>query len=327
MGKATAANNQCHHRPLNAYETLVRGLSDRLVEAQRPIRILDAIKEVKALLGQRHHFDASDPGAIWSWDTVKDAQMVSKIYDSMEIFLAFVAFITLGLGGVGVMNIMLVSVVERTREIGVKKAVGEKHPARFRGKLGYAVGWLLQLREILGFRSSSEFRKWLSANHRQSEGIWLRFFKKHSGEPSVTYAEALDEALCFGWVDSLIKRLDSNRYAIKVTPRKPTSKWSAINRRRWKELKAAGVLALAGLAAAPTANRYAPHPPIPELPAYVAKAIKTNVKAWQFFQQLAPTYRRDFVAWIHTAKRPETREKRIRESIGLLAAGKRLGLK
>ena len=179
----------------------------------------------------------------------------------------------------------------------------------------------------LDVRTREQWRRWLAKHHASSAGIWLVRHKQHTDVNSMPYEDLVCEALCFGWVDSLIKRLDSNRYAIKVTPRKPTSKWSAINRRRWKELKAAGVLALAGLAAAPTANRYAPHPPIPELPAYVAKAIKTNVKAWQFFQQLAPTYRRDFVAWIHTAKRPETREKRIRESIGLLAAGKKLGLK
>ena len=132
------------------------------------------------------------------------------------------------------------------------------------------------------------------------------------------YEDLACEALCFGWVDSLIKRLDNNRYAIKVTPRKPRSKWSDINRRRWNELKAADLLAPAGLAAAPTANRYAAHPPIPELPAYVAKAIKTNVKAWRFFQQLAATYRRDFVVWIHTAKRPETRG--VRRAAGLSRA-------
>ncbi|HET7871926.1 MAG TPA: ABC transporter permease [Terriglobales bacterium] len=85
---------------------------------------LKAVKEVKRLLGRRHDFSPSDEGAIWCWDTVQTAQMVSKIYDSMELFLGFVALVTLGLGGVGVMNIMLVSVIERTREIGVKKAVG-----------------------------------------------------------------------------------------------------------------------------------------------------------------------------------------------------------
>jgi putative ABC transport system permease protein len=85
---------------------------------------LDAVGEVKRLLGRRHDFDPADKGAVWCWDTVQTARMVGKIYDSMELFLGFVAFVTLGLGGVGVMNIMLVSVAERTREIGVKKAVG-----------------------------------------------------------------------------------------------------------------------------------------------------------------------------------------------------------
>jgi len=141
------------------------------------------------------------------------------------------------------------------------------------------------------------------------------------------YEDLVREALCFGWVDSLIKRVDDNRYAIKVTPRKPTSKWSDVNRKRWKQLKAAGLLEPPGLAAAPTENTYAAHPPIPTLPAYVAKALKTNLRAWQHFQALAPTYRRDFVVWIHTAKRPETRERRIRESIELLSAGKKLGLR
>ncbi|HEU5238127.1 MAG TPA: YdeI/OmpD-associated family protein, partial [Pyrinomonadaceae bacterium] len=114
---------------------------------------------------------------------------------------------------------------------------------------------------------------------------------------------------------------------IKVTPRKATSKWSDINRKRWKQLKADGRLAPPGFAAAPTANSYKPHPAIPELPAYIAKAFKTNPKAWQNFQTLAQTYRRDFVVWIHTAKRPVTRYSRIRQSIELLSAGKKLGLK
>jgi uncharacterized protein YdeI (YjbR/CyaY-like superfamily) len=90
---------------------------------------------------------------------------------------------------------------------------------------------------------------------------------------------------------------------------------------------AAGLVRSAGRAAAPTNNTYAPRPVIPHLPVYIAKALKANSKAWEFFRKLAPTYRRHFVVWIHTAKRPETRKRRIRESIALLAAGKRLGLK
>jgi uncharacterized protein YdeI (YjbR/CyaY-like superfamily) len=125
----------------------------------------------------------------------------------------------------------------------------------------------------------------------------------------------------------LIKRLDDDRYARKVTPRKPSSKWSAINRKRWAELDKSRELAAAGRAAAPTSNTYAAKPTIPELPSYIAKALKTNPKAWQTFQSLAPTYRRHYVVWIHIAKQPETRERRLRESIALLAAGKKLGLK
>lgn len=176
-------------------------------------------------------------------------------------------------------------------------------------------------------RTREQWRRWLAKHHASSAGVWLVRYKQHTGMTSMSYEDLVREALCFGWVDSLVKRLDDDRYAIKVTPRKPTSKWSDTNRRRWNELKAAGLLAEAGLAAAPTANRYAPHPPIPELPAYIAKAFKTNLTAWRHFQALAPTHRRRFVVWIHTARRPDTRERRIRESIDLLSAGKKLGLK
>jgi uncharacterized protein YdeI (YjbR/CyaY-like superfamily) len=180
---------------------------------------------------------------------------------------------------------------------------------------------------ILDLRTRKEWRAWLNKHHASSEGIWLVFHKDHTGVPSIPYEDAVRDALCFGWIDSLIKRLDDERYARKFTPRKPTSKWSASNRKRWAELEAAGELAAAGRAAAPTDNTYAAKPSIPELPAYIAKALKTNAKAWRFFQELAPTHRRHFVVWIHIAKRPETREKRLRESIALLASGKKLGLK
>jgi uncharacterized protein YdeI (YjbR/CyaY-like superfamily) len=179
----------------------------------------------------------------------------------------------------------------------------------------------------LDVRTRKQWRQWLANHHASSPGIWLVRHKQHTGVKSMPYEDVVREALCFGWIDSLVKRLDDDRFAIKVTPRKPTSKWSDINRRRWKELEAAGLLATPGRAAAPTANRYAAKPTIPALPPYIANAFKTNRKAWQHFQALAPTYRRHFVAWIHTAKQPETRGRRIRESIALLSAGKKLGLK
>ena len=179
----------------------------------------------------------------------------------------------------------------------------------------------------LEVRSRRQWRAWLARHHASSPGVWLVFFKAHTGVKSIGYEETVREALCFGWIDSLVKRLDDDRYALKVTPRQPTSKWSDSNRKRWVELDAAGLLAPAGLAAAPTKNTYAPRPTVPVLPVYIAKALKANPRAWEFFRGLAPTHRRDFVVWIHTAKRSETRERRIRESIALLAAGQKLGLK
>src|SRR5256885_16771084 len=179
----------------------------------------------------------------------------------------------------------------------------------------------------LRVRSRPQWRALLEKHAASRPGVWFVFYKAHTGVRSVPYEDTVREALCFGWIDSLIKRLDDDRYALKVTPRKLASKWSAINRKRWAELKAAGLLTSPGLAAAPTSNTYAPRPVIPQLPVYIARALRANSRAWTFFRELAPTYRRDFVVWIHMAKQPETRARRIRESISLLAAGKKLGLK
>ncbi len=121
--------------------------------------------------------------------------------------------------------------------------------------------------DTLDVRTLREWHKWLAKHHASSPGIWLVRHKQHTGGESMSYEDLVREALCFGWIDSLVKRLDESRFAIKVTPRQPTSKWSDLNRKRWKELKAAGLLAAPGLAAAPTANRYAAKPEIPELPA------------------------------------------------------------
>src|SRR5262252_6231271 len=159
-------------------------------------------------------------------------------------------------------------------------------------------------------KSRRQGRAWLTRHHTSSPGVWLVFYKTHTGVKSIPYEDMVREALCFGWIVSLVKRLDDDRYALKVTPRKRASKWSAPNRRRWGELEAAGLLTPAGLAAAPTGNTYAPRPVVPILPGYIAKALKAEPKAWEFFQKLAPTHRRNFVVWIHVAKRPETREKR-----------------
>lgn len=181
--------------------------------------------------------------------------------------------------------------------------------------------------EEIEIRNAAHWRKWLETHHGSSPGVWLIFHKGHTGVGTLAYEDAVCHALAFGWIDSLVRRIDEDRYARKFTPRRPGSKWSDINRKRWKKLESEGSLAPAGRAAAPTSNSYTPPPKVPELPSYIAQAFRAEPRAWRFFQSLAPTYRRHFVGWIHTAKRAETRERRIRESIALLRAGKRLGLK
>src|SRR5438874_2125815 len=139
---------------------------------------------------------------------------------------------------------------------------------------------------MLEVRNRQEWRTWLKKHHASSPGLWVVFYKDHTGVLSIPYEDSVCEAICFGWIDSLIKRLDDDRYARKFTPRQPTSKWSEINRKRWLKLKAAGLLTAAGLAAAPTDNTYAPRPAIADLPAYMAKALKENPQEWSFFEGL-----------------------------------------
>jgi len=130
-------------------------------------------------------------------------------------------------------------------------------------------------------------------------------------------------------VDSLIKRLDDSRYARKFTPRKPDSRWSAINRNRYAELKAAGRLQPAGLARAPT-DRIAERPILPAfstVPPYIQKALKKHPKAWAYFESLAPSHQRRYVIWIDIARQEETKARRLQEALRLLASGQKLGLK
>jgi uncharacterized protein YdeI (YjbR/CyaY-like superfamily) len=182
--------------------------------------------------------------------------------------------------------------------------------------------------KTLDVRTRRAWRNWLQKNHASESEVWLVFHKRHTDETSILYSDAIDEALCFGWVDSLVKRLDEDRYARKFTPRKPDSRWSTINRRRYAELKAAGLLARAGLERAPTdRNGDAPRPSIMALPSYLEKELKAHVRAWEFFEKLAPSCRRNYIAWVDSAKRDETKQKRMREMIQLLLAGKKLGLK
>jgi uncharacterized protein YdeI (YjbR/CyaY-like superfamily) len=180
----------------------------------------------------------------------------------------------------------------------------------------------------LDVRSRRQWRSWLQKHHDSESDIWLVFYRRHTAKRTISYEDAVEEALCFGWIDSLVRRLDEDRYARKFTPRKPGSRWSTSNRRRYAVLEARGLLAAPGLARAPTARSGdAPRPSVLVLPAYIEKALKANARAREHFQQLPPSARRAYIGWIDSARREATKARRLDQAIGLLAAGKKLGLK
>jgi len=193
--------------------------------------------------------------------------------------------------------------------------------------------FLVCMKEIY-LPTRAAWRKWLRDNHdREEKGIWLVFYKKGSGKPSLDYEESVEEALCFGWIDSIIKRIDEERYCRKFTPRKETSAWSPTNRRRAEKIirdKRMTTFGLAKIMAAKKLGRWEmdTRPGIDlEIPRELSKALERDKQAKEFFAQMAPTHQNHFIGWITTAKRPETRERRLKESLALLKRGKRLGLK
>lgn len=182
--------------------------------------------------------------------------------------------------------------------------------------------------KTLDARTPEEWRWWLTHHHDSASEVWLVFHKRHTGRASIAYQDAVDEALCFGWIDSLIRRLDGARYARKFTPRKPDSKWSTSNRKRYAELQTQGRLALAGLERPPTdRSGDAPRPSLASIPQYILEALRKRPAACRYFESLAPSHRRMCIGWIDSAKKQETKTRRLQEAVHLFAAGKKLGLK
>jgi uncharacterized protein YdeI (YjbR/CyaY-like superfamily) len=178
-----------------------------------------------------------------------------------------------------------------------------------------------------------QWRQWLSLHHATETGMWLVFYKKETAKPTIEYEAAVEEALCFGWIDGIVKKIDDARYARKFTPRREGSGWSALNKKRAARMIRQGKMTQAGLAkikAARKSGRWdkASRPEISfDVPPELARALSGNRKAKESFDKLAPSYRRHYIAWIAVAKRPETKERRVQESIALLEQGKKLGLK
>lgn len=182
-------------------------------------------------------------------------------------------------------------------------------------------------------KTRKEWRNWLEQYHDKSTGIWLVFYRKQTGKLALDYDEAVEEALCFGWIDSIIKKIDNEMYVRKLTPRKADSQWSEANRKRIRKLRKRGLMTQAGIKRVNEAKASglwgkARRPDVSlEIPRELKSALAKNRKAKSFFDQLAPSYKKRFIGWIATAKRLETRKRRVSESIALLEQGEKLGMK
>jgi len=173
-------------------------------------------------------------------------------------------------------------------------------------------------------KSRAAWREWLDEHHAVSSGVWVVFAKKHTGLPTLSYEDAVQEALCFGWIDSLLKSIDDRFHMQMFTPRKAKSAWSVTNKARLAKLMKAGLMAPAGLAAVKLAkksgswNTYADVDAI-TIPPELQRAFDANPDAKKNWTTYTPSAQRSFLHMVNNAKRPETREKSVRRVIDLVA--------
>jgi len=181
-----------------------------------------------------------------------------------------------------------------------------------------------------------EWRQWLAKNHSISPGVWMVYYKKETGKKKFVYAEAVEEALCFGWIDSAPKKIDDKRSSLKFTPRKPKSIWSKLNKQRVEKLVEKDLMTKAGLAKIEQAKKDGSwntlnssdfHTDNNSLPAELEKAFTKNKKAKQNFLAFPPGYRKRFLFWIDSAKQAETKKARIKQTVLMAAANKKPGAK
>jgi len=181
------------------------------------------------------------------------------------------------------------------------------------------------------FATPDAFRAWLAEHHETEPELLVGFYKRGSGKPSITWPESVDEALCFGWIDGVRRRIDDESYSIRFTPRRKGSTWSAINIKRATELKQFGRMHPAGLrefeARSDKKSGIYSYENAPRtLPPEMEKPFRANKKAWTFFNEQPPWYRRVAIYWVTTAKKEETRARRLETLIRDSAEGRRLGV-
>lgn len=179
------------------------------------------------------------------------------------------------------------------------------------------------------FKTQAAFRRWLEKRHDKASELWVGFYKVDSGKGGITYKQALDEALCFGWIDGVRKSIDDTQWTIRFTPRKPASIWSQVNIKRVDELIVLGAMAPSGLAAfgkrdAKRTMRYSFENRPQMLPPAQRTRFEKNARAWTFFQAQPPSYQRMMIWWIVSAVKEETRNKRLDLLIANSAAARRI---
>jgi uncharacterized protein YdeI (YjbR/CyaY-like superfamily) len=178
------------------------------------------------------------------------------------------------------------------------------------------------------FATPDEFRAWLDAHHATETEVLVGFHKKGSGRPSITWPESVDQALCFGWIDGVRRRIDDDSYSIRFTPRKARSTWSAINVKRFGELTDLGLVRPAGAAAFERRSEdrtgiYSyERREAAELEPAMVERFKAHARAWTWFEAQPPWYRRTATHWVISAKKPETRDRRLQRLIEDSAAGR-----
>ena len=182
--------------------------------------------------------------------------------------------------------------------------------------------------DVLFFEEPNELRRWLVLHHENATELQVGFYKKGSGRPSITYQEALDEALCFGWIDGVRRGLDEESYTIRFTPRRKNSFWSQVNIKRATELAALGLMHQSGLQAFEQRDeqrsaQYSYERSTYQFDEAHERAFQANPAAWEFFQSQAPSYRRAATWWVMNAKKEETRQRRLAILIEASAEGKR----
>ncbi len=183
------------------------------------------------------------------------------------------------------------------------------------------------------FADRKKWREWLENNCDTETEIWLIYYKKHTGIERIRYDDAVEEAICFGWIDSIVKRIDDDRYMQKFTPRKEKSKWSDLNKRRAAKMIKTGSMTGAGMAKIRAAknngewNKAENKTIVKAVPPDLESALSKNGEAAANFKKMAPSYRRNLIGWIESAKREGTRGKRIAQTVEMAERNEKPGMK